>query len=298
MQKRILTEIQKKPWAIIPAFLAGVMAFLSIDSEDAVVTDKIAARSRGAAGQQMGSVAVIPVRGVIGKRADIWMELFGGTSIEGLTQSFRQAMANPGVKAIVLDVDSPGGTVDGVPELAAEMLAARGQKKVTAVANGMAASAAYWLASSAQELVVTPSGSVGSIGVFAAHEDFSGMLEAAGIKVSLISAGKYKTEGNPYEPLSAEARADMQAQVDAFYGMFVKAVAAGRKTTQTNVREGFGQGRMVLANEAVKAGMADRTATLDAVISEMAGPGATRVAASCGTRRSSNCRASSGPAHY
>jgi len=153
--------------------------------------------------------------------------------------------------------------------LADEIMAGRAQKKIVAVANGMAASAAYWLACCATELVVTPSGQVGSIGVFAAHEDMSKALEQEGVKVSLVSAGKFKTEGNPYEPLSDEARAALQAKVDEFYGMFVKSVAKGRGVSQASVRDGYGQGRMLLASAAVKEGLADSISTLDQVLSKL-----------------------------
>jgi ClpP class serine protease len=118
--------------------------------------------------------------------------------------------------------------VDGVEELSSEVYQSRGKKKMIAVANAMAASAAYWIASAADELVVTPSGQIGSIGVFAAHEDISKAAEMQGVKVSLISAGKYKTEGNPFEPLSSEARAAMQRDVDVFGEMFTAAVARNR----------------------------------------------------------------------
>jgi ClpP class serine protease len=91
-------------------------------------------------------------------------------------------------------------------------------------------------------------------------------MASEGVKTTLISAGKYKTEGNPYEPLSDEARAAMQAMVDDYYGMFTRAVAKGRGVSVDAVRNGFGEGRMVSASQAVKNGMADRVATLDQVL--------------------------------
>jgi ClpP class serine protease len=129
--------------------------------------------------------------------------------------------------------------------------------------------AAYWIASAADELVVTPSGQVGSIGVFAAHEDISKAAEMQGVKVTLISAGQYKTEGNPFEPLSAEARAAMQKDVNTFGDMFVNAVARNRGVGAYSVKAGFGQGRMVMAQDAVKASMADRVATLDETLARL-----------------------------
>jgi signal peptide peptidase SppA len=275
--ERVFAEVFRKPWAMLPEKLQVIAQLVSLRAAGGKLTEaEIRARldeaaiSAGPRSQQSyGAVAVIPIRGVISHRANLMSQFSGGTSVEKLTAQFRQALADSTIKAIVFDVDSPGGSVDGVPELAEEIYKSRGQKKSISVANGTAASAAYWLAASAGETVVIPSGQVGSIGVFAAHEDLSKALEAEGVKVSLISAGKYKTDGSPYEPLSDSARADLQAKVDAFYGMFVKSVARGRRVSQDDVRGGFGQGRMVLAAQAVKEGMADRVATMDDVLARL-----------------------------
>jgi signal peptide peptidase SppA len=193
----------------------------------------------------------------------------GGTSAEGFSRRFSQALNDPTVGAIVIDVDSPGGSVYGVAELAAEIYAARGSKKIVAVANSLAASAAYWIAAAADELVVTPGGEVGSIGVYTAHEDWSKALELQGIKPSLISAGKFKTEANPYEPLTEEARAAIQTRVNEYYDMFTKAVGKYRGATPSAVREGYGQGRVVGAKEAVDLNMADRIETLSETITRL-----------------------------
>jgi signal peptide peptidase SppA len=263
---RICAEVFNKPWAIVPEKLAVIAELIALRAAGEKLTeeqiqDRIGAGPRSSPSAP-GTVALVPVYGVISNRINMMSQISGGTSIEKLTAQFRTAMADTNCKAIVFDVDSPGGSVDGVPELADEIFAARGQKKMVAVANTMAGSAAYWLASCADELVVTPSGSVGSIGVFAQHDDISKALDAAGVKTTLLSAGKYKVDGNPYEPLSDDARANLQSMVNSFYGMFTKSVARNRGASAADVREGFGQGRMVLAADAVKEGMADRVATL------------------------------------
>jgi signal peptide peptidase SppA len=265
--QRIIAEIFARPWAILPEKLQAIAEFAAFAGGGGKFSEEDV-RARVGAGPRPrpstpGTVALLDVFGVISNRMNMMSDISGGTSIEKLTAQFRAALADPSVKAIVFDVDSPGGSVDGVPELADEIYSARAQKKTVAVANTMAASAAYWIASAADELVVTPSGSVGSIGVFAAHEDMSKYLDEQGVKISLVSAGKYKTEGNPYEPLSEDAKASMQTEVNAFYDMFVKAVAKNRGTQPAAVRSGFGQGRMVLAADAVGENMATRVATLD-----------------------------------
>lgn len=283
--ERIFSEVFRKPWAILPEKMQVITDLVALRAAGQVLSDEeirerlsaareehLAQRAAAGAGAvSYGVAAVIPIRGIIQQRMNLMSQFSGGTSIEKLTSSFRSALADPAVKVIVFDVDSPGGGVEGVPELADEIYKSRGQKKSIAVANSMAASAAYWLASQAGELVVIPSGQIGSIGVFVAHEDISKKLDAAGVTVSLISAGKFKVDGNPYEPLSDSAREDLQNKVDSFYGMFVKSVARARGVSQASVREGFGQGRMVMANDAIAGKMADRVATMDETIARVSG---------------------------
>src|SRR5690606_30987632 len=147
---------------------------------------------------------------------------------------------------------SPGGQVNGIQELSDLIYSARGKKPIIAVANHMMASAAYWIGTAADEIVVSPSGEVGSIGVFAVHEDISGALAQDGVKVSIIKEGKYKAEANPFEPLNEEARAAIQESVSEAYGAFVGAVARNRSVDAEVVRNGFGEGRMMGAQRAVE----------------------------------------------
>lgn len=274
MYEHVLTWVATTPWAILPEKLAVMMEVLAVHARGGKFSaDEIAARigdRRPSAAMTSGGVAVLPLHGIISQRADMMSESSGGTSTEGFTRAFRAAVADPDVGAIVIDVDSPGGSVPGVDELSAEIFRARGQKPVTAVANSLAASAAYWIASAADELVVAPSGEVGSIGVFTAHQDLSRALDSAGITTTLIGAGKYKTEASPYAPLSVDARAAIQSRVDDYYGMFTRAVARNRGVSVDDVRGGFGEGRVVGARDAVRQRMADRIGTLDAVIGKYA----------------------------
>jgi signal peptide peptidase SppA len=173
------------------------------------------------------------------------------------------------VAQILIDIDSPGGSVYGVSELAAEIMKARTQKPVVAVANSLAASAAYWIGCAAGEFYVTPGGEVGSIGVWQAHFDYSKALEGDGVKPTLISAGKFKVEGNPYVPLDLEALSFMQSRVDDYYNAFAKAVAKGRGLTVNDVREGMGEGRVLGADAALAAKMVDGVATFDEVLAKI-----------------------------
>jgi len=241
--------------------------FLASDRGDATLMEGSNGRRNSAA---PGSVAVIPMTGIISHRMSGMSAISGpggGASIQKMTAQFRQALDDDNCKAILFDVDSPGGSVDGIPELASEILSARSYKPLIAVVNTMCCSAAYWLASAAGEMVCTPSGQAGSIGVYMAHLDESEALKKGGLKVTVIKAGKYKTEGNSSEPLPDEARAALQSKVDDYNGMFVKAVAQNRRTSQSAVRDGYGQGRSVLASDALKQNLVDRVGTLDDVLS-------------------------------
>lgn len=271
---RILMSVAATPWAMQPEKLAAMMQILRFaaiggkltaeEIEHRLDAARIHPNTDKAIANRPGNIALLPLRGVISNRASMIEDVSpgAGTSVEKFTQAFRSAMANDQIKAIIIDVDSPGGNVQGVPELADEIYNARGSKPVVAQVNALCASAGYWIASACDEIVVTPSGEVGSIGVYTIHEDISQYLTQLGVKETMVSAGKYKTEGNPFEPLSDEARVALQASVDDFYGMFVDAVAKHRGATSSDVRNGYGQGRMVRAPQAVTMNMADRLGTL------------------------------------
>jgi len=216
-----------------------------------------------------GSVAVLPLFGTIFPRANLMTDMSGATSAERFGAQFAELVKDPKIDAIVLDVNSPGGQVGGIEELSKQIFDGRGQKPVIAVVNHLMASAAYWIGSAADEIVVSPSSEVGSIGVFAVHQDMSAALEKTGIKVSLISKGKFKMEGNPYEPLGEEARSAIDARVGDYYESFVNGVARNRGVKPTMVKNGFGEGRVVGAQQAIELGMADRMGTLQETIDRL-----------------------------
>jgi len=155
-------------------------------------------------------------------------------------------------------------------ELADEIYRSRARKPIVAVANSLAASGAYWIASAAREFYATPGGEVGGIGVHDMHTDLSKGLEKAGVETTLISAGRYKTEGNPFQPLSTSGRSAMQARVDSYYRAFVAAVAKHRNVPESAVRNGMGQGRLLNAERAMHESMVDGIGTLDDVAGKLA----------------------------
>lgn len=273
----IRRAIAETSWAILPSKLAEITEFMAIkaaggDVSAEEIRERFGPDSDRKAPKSPDKIAILPVYGTISRRVSLLSEASGGTSTDKLQAQFRALVNDPEIDAIVLDVDSPGGDAAGIAEFADEIYRARGTKPITAVANSLMASAAYWIAASADEIVASPSAKLGSIGVLAAHEDQSAFYDKMGVKISLVSAGKYKSENNPLEPLSDEGRAEIQKRVNETYGMFVDAVARGRGTTAKAVRDGFGQGRVVGAREAVTLGMADRTATLDEVIATIPTP--------------------------
>lgn len=272
----VLQAFIETPWAILPSKLAMLEEIVIRHvAGEKLEAAEIQARIQGEAARpqdrQVQSVAVLPLFGTIIPRADFFDEASGATSAEKFGKQFAKLLADPTIDAIVIDCNSPGGQVGGIPELSQQIFNARGTKPIIAVANQMMASAAYWICTSADEVVVTPSADVGSVGVFAVHNDISAALDKAGMKLSIISAGKYKVEANPWQPLTPEAQASIQASVDEVYDAFVTAIARNRGVSPDAVRNGFGEGRVVSASQAVALGMADRIETLDETINRLLG---------------------------
>lgn len=282
---RYIAHVMRHPWAILPEKLAMISELVRERAAGHKPSDEeIAARLNAEtercvmpAARSDGAVAVIPIHGVVAHRADSFDASSGGTSTELIGRLLQRAVADDSIKGIVLDISSPGGSVEGVPELARQIAQATAVKPVVAHVNALGASAAYWLASQASELVITPSGMAGSIGVFMILIDESEALANEGIKINAISAGDYKLEGAPWEPLSDEARAHYQSQVDAVYRDFVSSVSRGRGVTTSDVKKQFGQGRMYDAKEALARGMVDRIATFDDTLARLMGGGRQRM---------------------
>lgn len=223
-------------------------------------------------------VALIPVLGSLVNRG-AWLDASSGlTSYEGTIAQIRDAAADPSVATIVLDIDSPGGEAGGMVGIASAIRAAREQKRVVAVVDDMAASAAYGIASAADEIVVSETSVVGSIGVVLLHLDRSAELAAQGVKPTLIHAGAHKVDGNAYGPLPEAVRADMQARVNQIYESFLATVAAGRGEqrgrrgrtlrTLTADKARSTEARVFIGREAISIGLADRIGTLEGVLAD------------------------------
>lgn len=214
--------------------------------------------------KMQGRVAVVPVHGVLTKRGGWGME-----STDRIMRTVEAAVGHKGVSGVVMDIDSPGGSSYGQQEFADRLHGLRGGKPIVAIGNPLAASAAYWTASAAHRVAVTPSGDMGHIGVWSLHMDYSQYLSEAGIKPTFVFAGKHKIDGNPFEPLGEEARSDMQASVNETYDSFVEGVARNRGVAVSRVRAEVADGRVYSAKAALANGLVDRIGTLEDVLREM-----------------------------
>jgi signal peptide peptidase SppA len=275
--RRVIREFNAHPWAILPEKLNAIVAFLELKANGVVLSEEEIAARIGAQrnpAQSVGSIAIVPVYGVLAKRMDMMTAISGGTSADQLTEAINVLVDDSSVSAIVLDVDSPGGSVAGMTEAAGTIRAASKQKPIIAISNNLMASAAYWLGSGASEIVVSPSAMIGSIGVFNVHVDETKKNEQDGLSITIIRSGPNKAIDSGAEPLTDEARAEIQSHVDYYADLFRSDVAKGRSIPVSTVLDRFGEGKVFNAKQAVALGVADRVGTLGEVIADLIGRGA------------------------
>lgn len=217
-------------------------------------------------------VALLPFHGPVQHRASISSDWGVSTSTESFGAAFDEVATREGIKGILIDVHSPGGSVYGLRELSTKIREARrSDRPIVAIANDFAFSAAYYVASAADRVVVTPGGMAGSIGTMWVHTEYSKAFDAAGITNTTIYKGKHKTDGIDTEPLTDQARKEYQALVDRYYDQFVEDVALNRGVDVATVERNFGQGRIFIDEDAVRVGLADAVGTMDSVLAELLG---------------------------
>lgn len=214
--------------------------------------------------EKNAGVAVIRVRGAMTNRS--WWR----TSYQGLSEQLANAMADSSVKRIVFDMDSPGGEVGGVFDLADEIYAARQKIPMSAVVSENACSACYLLAAAAGDISVSQTASVGSIGVVATHADYSGWFKSMGTVHTQIYAGKHKVDGSPLKPLSKDAKSNIQADVDDTYKKFTESVAKYRGMSVESVVST--EAAVFSGQKAVDAGLADRVESYKESMARLSGP--------------------------
>ncbi len=268
-------DILNSPWAIKPGYLEQMHEIVRARA-DGEVTDWLKTYRETGEGRRptrryevRDRVALVPIDGVLTRRANMMDEMSGGTSMETIGRDIQVAALDDGVDGIVLMVSSPGGTVAGTETLANIVASASQVKPVAAWAEQMC-SAAYWIGCSAGSVwAAAKTSEIGSIGVVSAHKDISGADEKAGVKVTEITAGRYKRIASAHEPLSKEGREYIQAQIDELYVHFIDHVAARRNVTAEKVHEIMADGREFSGQKAAAVGLVNGIASLDEVMNKV-----------------------------
>ncbi len=207
--------------------------------------------------------AIIPIHGILTKKPGAFDGFLGMTSYEKIHEEMESALGDKSIETILLDIDSPGGEVNGVFDLADFIYSARGKKRIIAIANDDAYSAAYAIASSAEKVFVSRTSGVGSIGVIASHIDQSRFDEKQGIKYTTIFAGSRKNDLNPHEPMTSESLESLQKEVDRLYEMFLQLTARNRGLSIEKIRST--EAGLYFGEKAVEIGLADGMAILSSI---------------------------------
>jgi signal peptide peptidase SppA len=215
----------------------------------------------------VNGIGVVPIMGTLCHRFGYLRPYSGMTGYDGIRQSFLTAMSDPAVKAVVLDINSPGGQVDGAFDLADEIFAMRGVKPIWAILDEVAFSAAYALASAADVITVPRTGGTGSIGVVTMHVDLSQAIANDGVAVTFIQFGDHKTDGNQFQPLPSDVLKTIQTEINEIGGLFVDTVARNRGLSASRVKST--QAACFLGADGVRAGLADKVMAPDAAFREL-----------------------------
>lgn len=214
-------------------------------------------------------VAVVSIHGIIAKRMNLLTQISGGVSTELTRKDIQAALDDPTAHSIILDIDSPGGTVDGTQELADFIHTARSEKPIVAFTNGMMTSAAYWIGSAADSITISSDTvTIGSIGVVTSHVDISKQEEQYGIKTTEITAGKLKRAASQYAPLSEVGRAVIQEQLDHIYTVFINSIARNRGVSVEKVLT-MADGKLFIGRQALQAGLVDGVSTFAELIQQL-----------------------------
>jgi len=273
-----IIDILTSPWAIVPEKLYEIQEIYSTHLRGekidiAAIEAKVGKKANDPPPKPYAienRVAVIPMHGVMAKRMNLFTRISGGVSTELAGKALDQALGDPDVSAILLDIDSPGGVIDGVQELGGRVFEGRNQKPIVAYTDGMMASAAYWVGSAADRIYIS-GGTVmtGSIGVVATHVDYSQYEKKLGIKTTEVYAGKYKRITSQYKALSKEGRQNLQDMVDYLYTVFVDEIAKHRGVSSDTVLENMADGKIFIGKQGIDAGLVDGVSNRDRIINKI-----------------------------
>lgn len=268
-KKRIYSLILNQPWAMRKDVLDQAVKMLNLTMPEfqAAAGGFSAAEEAGVA--VVNGSAVIDMIGPITRYANCLSDIYGYATVEATMGALDAAAADPAVKKIVLNINSPGGSVDGISELATKVKSIKASKPVFAYVGGMACSAAYWIAAQCSEIIINDTAAVGSIGVYAAIEDDTRAMKEAGVDRYMIVSSQ--SPNKVPDPATEEGKSLIQKEVDALAELFIQAVASGRGVRVQTVMDKFGQGDTFLGADAVKRGMADKVGVFEDALGAVAG---------------------------
>jgi signal peptide peptidase SppA len=275
-----LLDIVNAPWALPAEKLDEIVAIYCAHVRGekidlAAIEARIGRPLAAAAGAEqhydiVDGVAVVAIDGVLSKRMNLMSQISGGASTELIGRNVQEALADPRVHAILIEIDSPGGSVDGTEALAEQIYAARGVKPVISWGADWMTSGAYWIGAAAEAVYIAGATTItGSIGVRSKHVDTSGMQEKMGVKTTDIYSGKYKAMGSENGPLTDEAKAYLQSFMDQLYTVFVDSVARYRGVSSDTVLTKMADGKMFVGRAAIEAGLVDGVSTREALIADL-----------------------------
>jgi capsid assembly protease len=270
-----LLDLLTSPWAVLPAQLLEIQRIYATHLQgEKIDIEAIEARlGRPLASEQQeyslreGGVAVLTLSGVMAPKANLFMRISGGISTRMAAEQVRSMRADPRVRSGILALETPGGSVFGVPALAEELRALAAEKPLVTVCEGTMASAGYWVGSAANAVYIDgTTDMVGSIGVVATHD----YEPRTGRVTTEITAGRYKRMASSDKPLTEEGREYLQQQVDHLYAVFVDAVANNRGVSSEEVLDRMADGRVFIGQQAINAGLVDGVSTVDAMVEQLA----------------------------
>lgn len=256
-------------WAIEPEKFAAMVNVVRSRGMEAISASRAAAQPPLPPPYVMrGGVALVPLSGPLTKHETSFQSIFGGTSTLRTRRALRQAQADDAVSAIMLRIDSPGGTVDGVADLVDDVRSVAATKPVWAYIEDLGASAAYWIAAAADRIIANRTALVGSIGVFATLEDSSAAADLAGIKVHVVRTGPHKGAGVPGVPIGQDDISDAQRVVDGIFRSFSADVQAGRELAGDKL-DAVSTGQVWIASEAKRLGLVDSIGTFEDTVNKL-----------------------------
>lgn len=275
----IQSILRESAWLMEPNALQRFMAHVhqNLTFKEESITPEMRALLGGGGDEDQkpyrtdGTLAIIEIRGTLVKRASgFFAWLLGVQGMEAIGQGFKHAVEDPNIKGIFLDIDSPGGSVDGTMDLAEIIYSARGKKPILTYADGTMASAAQWIGSAADHVVAANEmTSLGSIGIFGIHLDFADQAKAMGIRPTVFHAGKYKAIGNQLEHLSTSDKKYIQENVDYQHTQFINGISKNIGIPVDQLDSDLKEAKIFMGSQAVKVGLANAVMNRDQAMGKL-----------------------------